>query len=129
MRASLCQKSIDCRLPVDALLVRPMRVQFVHFLIPLWRDRRMAIRDRCPALLIAVGNNANFHLIHCEPRRNDYVFDSAFFNIVGGEQPKSLLALGRGGCENDAFTLRPFRRMKKMRRPTGGPFSLSHRTE
>jgi hypothetical protein len=68
-----------------------MSIQLAHLLVPLQRKRSMSIGDRCLALPATAGDNANSDLFRGESGRHDYVFNPAFFNIEGGEDPESLL--------------------------------------
>src|SRR6266496_3465398 len=117
MRPFLFQSSVDCRFPVRPLLLRPVPVEFVHLLVPLRPNCRMAIRNRRLALPVAIGNNANFDLIRGQPGRNNHIFYPAFIHIVDCQQPEPLPTRARCGCENRAFTLCSFRWMTENAQP------------
>src|SRR4030095_6118061 len=129
MAAALRQRFVDGRFPMNALLLCPVGVQFGNLLIPLRHQRGTPIRYRCLAVLLAVGNNADFNLVSGERRCHNYVFHASIPNVVCREQPEPILAMAACRSEYDALTLCPLRRVNETRRPIWRPLCLAYRSK
>jgi len=126
MDAALRQRFVDGRFPMIPLFLRPMCAQIGDLFIPLWRQSRTPIRDRCFAVVFAVGNNADLNLVSGERRSHNYVFYPAVPNVVCREQPESIAAVAAARSEYDALALYALCRVNKTRRPLWRPFCLAY---
>jgi hypothetical protein len=71
----------------------------------------------------------DFDLVRCETGRHEHVLHAASFDVVGREQPKSLLAVGARGGEYGALSLRALGRMNETGCPAWRLFRLAQRPE
>src|SRR5262249_28005739 len=102
-----------------------MSIHLRDLLIPFRHKCGMSIRYRGFALVFAIRKDLDFDFVGRETGRHEHVLHAASFDIIGREQPKSLLAVGARGREYGTLLLRALGRMNETRCPAWRPFRLA----
>ncbi len=89
----------------------------------------MSIGYGCLAVSTVIRKHSDFNFVSRKTWRYPNILHPTFFYVVGGQQPKSLLAVRGGRREHHTLALSSFRRMNETRRPAWRPFRLPDRSK